>query len=103
MSREVEPLQLTIDGREEPTSEAGIPRRAPLSAAQLAILRALAAGEITSTDAGRIVHAHREPPCERCRRGSCGFASTDGSDALKRLAARALVRKVAAGIWTASR
>jgi hypothetical protein len=95
----VAPAQLTIDGREEHAESS--PRHAALSRAQRAILRALADHDLTSTEAGQIVHAHRDPPCERCRRGSCGFTSTDGGDALKRLAARGLVRKVAPGIWTA--
>jgi len=94
-------VQLTIDGGEE-LVEHRASGRAPLSAAQFDILRMLAEHDvITSTDAGRIVHANRNPPCERCRRGRCGFTSTDGSEALRRLQARGLVRKIAAGLWTA--
>lgn len=94
-------LQLTIGGREEPI-ELVADRCAPLTAAQVAILRLLAERRtITSSEAGRIVHAHRQPPCERCKRGCCGFTSTDGSDALKRLQARGLARRIAAGRWTA--
>jgi hypothetical protein len=96
-------LQLTLDGRAELLVRTP-GRIAPLTAAQLVILRALADREtIRSTEAGRIVHAHRDPPCDRCRRGCCGFTSTDGSDALKRLAKRGLVRRIAAGLWTTTR
>src|SRR6516165_5864756 len=96
-------LQLTLDGRAELLVRTP-GRLAPLTAAQRVILRALADREtIRSTEAGRIVHAHRDPPCDRCRRGCCGFTSTDCSDALKRLAKRGLVRRIAAGLWTTTR
>jgi hypothetical protein len=92
-------VQLTIDGREEPERVAS--RHGPLTAAQLEILRVLAEhGRIRSTEAGRIVHAHRRPPCERCQRGRCGFTSPDGSAALKRLQERGLVHRIAAGLWS---
>lgn len=94
-------VQLTLDGRAEPLARSH-GQAAPLTAVQLTLLRAVVEREtITSTEAGRIVHAHRDPPCERCCRGCCGFTSTDGSDALKRLAHRGLVRRIAAGLWTA--
>jgi hypothetical protein len=94
-------LQLILDGREELLKRAA--REAPLTAAQVAILRALAErGTITSAEAGRIVHWHREPRCEQCQRGCCGFTATDGSKALKRLQARGLAAKVAAALWTAA-
>jgi len=99
---DVNRVQLTIDGREE-LIEPTAPRHMPLTAAQYEILSLLAEHEvIRSIEAGRIVHAHRTPPCERCRHGRCGFTGTDGSEALRRLQARGLVRKLAAGLWTAT-
>ena len=95
-------MQLTIDGREE-IVELGPSRHAPLSAAQYEILRMLSEHDVTSSDAGRIVHAHRDPPCERCRRGRCGFAAGDGSQALRGLEARGLARRISACLWTATR
>lgn len=93
-------LQLTIDGREE-LAEHAASSQGPFTAAQIEILRLLADRQtIRSIDAGRIVHAHREPPCARCERGCCGFTSVDGSAALKRLQERGLVRRVAAGLWS---
>lgn len=99
-----EPLnaaQLTLDGREEPIGRRMT--RPALSGVQRQILRSLANRELTSTEAGRIVLPHRDPPCGRCGQGRCGFTSTDGSDVLKRLAARGLVRRIAAGRWRATR
>jgi len=95
-------LQLTIDGREEPIADA-VGGSAPFTAAQREILRLLAERNITPADAGRIVHLHRAPPCDRCERGACGFVGSDGSDALKRLKERALARRLCAGVWTARR
>jgi hypothetical protein len=93
-------VQLTIDAREEPPERVAS-RHRPLTAAELEILRILAEhGSIRSTEAGRIVHAHRQPPCERCQRGRCGFTSPDGSAALKRLQERGLVHRIAAGLWS---
>jgi hypothetical protein len=93
--------QLTIDGREE-QREVVLTRRAPFTPVQREILRLLAERDITSSEAGRIVHAHRSPPCSRCAH-SCGFVASDGGDALKRLQGRGLVRRVRAGVWTAGR
>jgi len=99
--------QLTIDGAEEERRIA--PRgRAGLTAAQRAILRLLAERDITSSEAGQIVHLHRRPPCERCRWDRrCGYVATDGGDALRRLERRGLVRHslldACFGLWTLQR
>ena len=90
--------QLTVDGAEVPAP--AIPSRVPLTPAQREILRLAREHErISASEAGAIVHAHRTPTCTRCSRGSCGFTSSDGSDALKRLGKRGLVRRVSAGVW----
>lgn len=54
---------------------------------------------ITSTQAGVIVHAHREGGCYSCRRGTCPWVSSDGSDAMKRLRKRGLVKRHHRGVW----
>lgn len=94
--------QLTIDGRE--VELAAVPsRRFPYTAAQRSILALIAQqGSITSTEAGKIVHAHRMPPCKRCNEGKCGYVASDGGDTLKRLQARGLVRRIVAGVWEAA-
>jgi hypothetical protein len=94
--------QLTLDG-----TEVVIPaeprRHSPYTAAQYAIMRLVAECDtITSSEAGRIVHACRVPPCERCQEGNCGFVAADGRDALMRLQARGLVRRIYAGRWGAA-
>ena len=94
------PLQLTIYGDEVPM---GMRAPAALSRAQRDILRTLANfGILSSTAAGRILHAHREDGCDACRHNQdCKYASSDGSDALKRLMNRGLVRRVGRGRWKA--
>ena len=93
-------MQLTLDGREVPISGTRTPA---FTDAQTEILRALRLyGIITSTAAGRILHAHRKYGCAGCRADRCYFASSDGCDALKRLAERGLVRRVARGRWKAT-
>jgi hypothetical protein len=94
--------QLTIDGREE-EREIVRSHRAGFTPAQREILRLLAERDITSSEAGRIVHVHRSPPCFRCQHGSCAYLAIDGNDALKRLKARGLARRLFAGVWTARR
>jgi hypothetical protein len=92
--------QLTLAGTEVPLNAAASHSRTPFTPAQREILRMLREHQaITSSEAGRIVHSHRTPPCRRCELGSCAFTSTDGADALKRLRARGLVRRVARGLW----
>ena len=89
--------QLTLDGEQVPLEQLPRGRFTP---AQREILRLVVEQrEISPKEAGLIVHAYRDPPCARCTQGRCGFASSDGSDALKRLAKRGLVCRGAAGIW----
>lgn len=92
--------QLTLDGGEE-TPAALTGQRAPFTRAQMEILQLIAHHDITSTDAGRILHAHRAGGCKRCATGPCPYAASDGGDALKRLQERGLVRRLAPGLWTA--
>lgn len=96
--------QLTLDGVE--VEHTTVTRaRQPLTGAQREILRWLRAnGKIRAFEAGTIVHAHREPPCRSRTQGGgitacCEHASSDGVDALKRLANRGLVRRVARGLY----
>lgn len=56
-------------------------------------------GAITSTQAGVIVHAHRENGCYSCRRGTCRWVSSDGTDAMTRLRNRGLVKRHHRGLW----
>lgn len=93
--------QLAIDGGETPVALVGRGSSTPLTQSQREILRLVADHDVTSTDAGRILHLLRNPPCHRCELGRCGFAASDGGDALKRLAVRGFVRRVAPGVWTA--
>lgn len=97
--------QLTLDGNAVPQA---LVRAASsqLSPAQREILRWIRdRGSIRALEAGAIVHAHRSPPCWSCARHEakpCGYASSDGSDALKRLAARGLVSRRIGGGWSAA-
>lgn len=96
-------MQITLEGELEPAGRASLRRRG-LTTAQLRILRAIdAAGDmITTIAAGRIIHEMREKPCERCadREDRCAFVAIDGREALERLAARGVVRKVSGGLWS---
>lgn len=104
--------QLMIDGGEVPHP----PPRATSASARLSdgqrdILRLLRAqGEITSTAAGELIHAHRSglQRREHDRRAArhpyggaacCAFACADGRDAMMRLRARGLVERFARGRW----
>jgi putative AbiEi antitoxin of type IV toxin-antitoxin system len=92
-------LQLTLDGQEVeiPVIQTA---RSPLTGAQREILElARRQGQVRSREAGQIVHLHRMPQCGWCMREKCGFASIDGSDALKRLAKRGFLRRIAPGLW----
>lgn len=98
-------VQLDIYGGET-DHVAVLKKGAAFTPAQREILQLIARyGTVTSTAAGRIVHAHREPRCARCtdteRFGRCPWVSSDGGDALKRLMARGLVRRVRPGVWRA--
>ncbi|MBA2742499.1 MAG: hypothetical protein H0U46_10860 [Actinobacteria bacterium] len=105
-------MQLTLDGREV-QHPAPTGARPPLGPAQREVLRKLAFGSLTTTQAGVIVHDIRR---ERGR-GSCGFgakngqsdysglgccryASTDGSAVMKRLADRGYLERHG-GLWFA--
>lgn len=91
--------QLTMDGREEEVRTGG-GTSAPFTPAQREILRLVQVyGTVTSTAAGRIIHAHRDGGCLRCRESRCKFAASDGGDALKRLMARGVVRRCRPGVW----
>lgn len=95
-------VQLTLDG-----GEVGVVAvansRSPLTEGQTRILRLIVKHDVSSSDAGRVLHLARKPPCQRCKRGSCAFVASDGSEALERLAKRGLVRRVAKGVWTVRR
>lgn len=70
----------------------------PLSPSQHEILRMMRQyGAITSTQAGTIVHAHREDRGA----GKARYRSSDGCDAMKRLRSRGLVRRARPGTWVA--
>lgn len=90
--------QLTLDGGEENPAGAVGRKAASFSRAQREILRlARENGGIKPYEAGEIVHAHRSPPCRRCASGDCPYTSSDGVDALKRLAKRNVVERAAHG------
>lgn len=90
-----QPTQLTFDG-----GEVAVGSTSPLSPVQREIVALMRNyGVITSTAAGRIVHAHREDGCQGCRMDRCKYAASDGGDALRRLQERGMVRKVARGSW----
>lgn len=92
-------VQLDLHGGETP-HDAVIAKRHQYSGAQREILRFIQNyGAITSTQAGVVVHAHREGGCYRCRSGTCRWLSSDGSDAMKRLRDRGLVKRHHRGLW----
>jgi hypothetical protein len=100
-------LQLTLDGREIPLTDAvAAPRStSSLSAVQRAVL--VYVGEhasITSLQAGRIVHAARGGGCARAiaegkQGGCCKWASEDGRAMCMRLVKRGLLRRPGPGRW----
>ena len=98
----VSSAQLTIDGREVSIAES---QPAALTDCQRAILRHVRTHKgVTSTEAGRIVHAHRPTPCppvpvEARRVACCKFASEDGRAACTRLADRGMLERVSPGLW----
>lgn len=98
--------QLDIYGGHTPIADVNATdARSAYSSAQMEILRMVRLlGNLTSTQAGKIIHAHREGGCNKCRatdRGHCKWAASDGGDGMKRLAARGLVRRVREGTWVA--
>lgn len=102
-----ESWQLTLDGREVPAfGDEPTRRDAPMTDRQLAILDHLREhGSITPTEAGLIMHNATSSGCCRHGRqlpsgdGCCVFCSTDGSQAMKRLARRGLVYRPMVGVW----
>ena len=87
------PRQLSIDGTEVPVERAWI-ARAPQTPTQIEILRFLREhGHISPTEAGLILYDVQETPW-RAR-----YASSDGSEVLRRMALRGLVHKEARGRW----
>lgn len=92
-------VQLDFDGNEIEVMAAP----APFTPAQREILRLVRTyGTVTSTAAGKILHAHRDLRCLKCAGNQiCQYAASDGGDALKRLMERGLVRRVRTGVWVA--
>ena len=98
--------QLTLDGRAEPYPGLARARRLPLTHGQLDVIAYLRLhGTIRPGQAGTIVHLHRvsdrrfcQPPTKG-RITCCEYASSDGVEALKRLASRGLVEKVSDGLY----
>ena len=81
-------VQLRLDGTEVPVGEKVT--QAPFTAAQREILdRLRRQGVIRPVEAGEIVHLHRHVAGKWDPR----YFSSDGVDALKRLAARGLVER----------
>lgn len=94
-------LQLTLDGREVPHQDVVRATRAPgFTAAQQEILRTIRLqGFVTSTEAGRIMHACRDR--HRCTDWCRGFHASDGRDAMVRLRDRGMVVRLEHFIgWT---
>jgi hypothetical protein len=86
-------LQIAFDGREVPIRHSRGPRLTP---AQREIVRmAVRQGKIRPLEAGAIMHAHRKHHWER----NSTYWSSDGADALKRLARRGIVVRIKRGDW----
>jgi hypothetical protein len=108
-----EAFQLSLNGDEVPWQYASRASHG-FSSAQTLILRHLGLhGHIRSVEAGRYVHASRrpEPYCGYGARdyrnpvdagGCCGYASSDGSAAMKRLLVRGIVRRISRGLYILS-
>jgi hypothetical protein len=91
--------QLTIDGR-----EVEVPRIYPLSNRQRELLRFIRShGVVRPIQVGMLMHRGRANPCLLCllHGTPCQYASSDGYDALARLARRGLVMRIQRGRWTA--
>lgn len=96
--------QLTVDGREIPLLPDGrIATRLRLGPNQREVMRRLGLhGSIRAVQAGRIIHQGRgHCGCGRKDRagryhgeGCCAYASTDGSDLLRRLEKAGLVQNI---------
>lgn len=103
-------MQLTLDGREV-QHPAPTGTRPPIGQAQRDVLRHLGLfGSITSTQAGVIVHGLRgncgsgtkddAAQSQYAGTGCCRYASTDGTEVMKRLKKRGYVEKHF-GLWFA--
>lgn len=109
----VTPMQLRIDGGEEPyVHTVG---NAPLGPVQKAVLheaRHLCGGVISPSRAGRVAHMYRNQkrrehgslagcasPFSLAAQGCCKYAATDGVDVLLGLMARGLVEHISAGVY----
>lgn len=89
-------MQLTTDGCEVPHALVVAIECRPLSGSQRAILAVIAEqGWISPKQAGRLTHQQSLDRRER-------YESSDGTDALKRLARRGLVRHRRRGVWVAT-
>jgi hypothetical protein len=105
IDRQYAATQLGLDGSETPH-----PVRAPhaLTDRQRALLVYIRAHEsVRPLEVGVFMHQGRPEPCvvlldfRRMRVGCCRYASSDGVDALIRLARRGLVVRVRRGVWQA--
>jgi hypothetical protein len=89
----VSPPQLTLDGRE--VERPVLPR--PLTDRQREVMRYVRArGAVRPIEVGRIMHMARDSAPKP------SYFASDGSDALRRLAKRGLVRRVRRGRWEAT-
>lgn len=90
--------QLTIYGAHVPV---GLPALQLYTDAEREVWRiARAAGAIRSTEAGRVVHAHRRNGCSGANpsaRACCEYAAEDGRALCMRLVKRGLMRRAAPG------
>lgn len=93
---------MTLDGGEEPGGPP-LPRRRtqPLTPAQVDVMRQIRkVGHIRPVEAGLILYAHTEESPEAAEARS-RYASSDGSEMLRRMAKRGLVHRAAPGRWVA--
>lgn len=90
--------QLTLDGREVER----VTRARPLTDRQCAVLRVMRAhDDVRPLLVGMLMHEGRERLCACFEGVPCRYASSDGADALKRLARRGLVARASRGHWRA--
>lgn len=121
-------IQLPLDGIPAPVvtdhnHSSGVGARRPFSPAQLAIMQHIDKhGSIRTVEAGVIIHRERDGKTRFARHvannntisvlangtwrhrtrngiGCCRFASTDGLEAMKRLAKRGIVQRAGRGVW----
>lgn len=88
--------QLTFDGREVPAELVLRPVRHRLSETQQSVLRLLREqGTVTPREAGLLLYETQRTPWRK------PYASTDGSEVLRRLALAGLVHRESRGRWVA--